>query len=150
MLRMTVRDDDEGHTTSRPVQVEAWKAAMTQSRHAIEALTGAAAAPSGDLSDWDSSSAVDSETGTQPGDSASADPNKPTLELRASLGEFAIFLSGRVAKDWWPEEVDSPAPCACACSHYFVTVRLHLTPPSSHYDANKLKSSSPQDDIHAP
>ena len=111
------------------MQVEAWKAAMMQSRHAIEALTGAAAAPSGDLSDWDSSSAVGSETGTQPGgESAPADPNKPSLKLRASLGEFAIFLSGRVAKDWWPEEVDSPASYTYACSSYLVIVRLQLAP----------------------
>lgn len=132
---VTIRDGDKGHRTTRPVQVEAWKAAMMQSRHAIAALTGAAAAPSGDLSDWDSSSAVDSEAGTQPGDSAPADPNKPTLELRASLGEFAIFLSGRVAKDWWPQEVDSPASCACACSYYFVTLRLHQAPLTSHCDS---------------
>lgn len=87
------------------MQVEAWKAAMVQSRHALGALTGAGAAPSADLGDWDSASVSGSEAGGPPSAPPEADPSKPTLELRASLGEFAIFLSGRVAKDWWPVEV---------------------------------------------
>ena len=33
-----------------------------------------------------------------------ANDQKPTMEIRASLGEFSIFVSGRVCDNWWPEE----------------------------------------------
>ena len=33
---------------------------------------------------------------------ALANGQKPTMEIRASLGEFAIFVSGRVCDNWWP------------------------------------------------
>ena len=30
---------------------------------------------------------------------------KPLIELRAGLGELALFVSGRVCDDWWPSQV---------------------------------------------
>ena len=46
--------------------------------------------------------------------SVPGDTQKPTLEVRASLGEFAIFVSGRVCDDWWPE-VRKPAAASLFC-----------------------------------
>ena len=33
-----------------------------------------------------------------------------SLQLSASLGELAIFVSGRTTEIWWPPEVPSPFP----------------------------------------
>lgn len=35
--------------------------------------------------------------------SAAAQP-EPTMEIRASLGELALFVSGRPSEVWWPPE----------------------------------------------
>ena len=39
-------------------------------------------------------------------DEGGGNDQKPTLEVRASLGEFSIFVSGRVCDNWWPEDTN--------------------------------------------
>lgn len=68
---------------------------MKQSRAALEALAGRS---NGEATsqEWDSVSMTSEESG--------ANDQKPTMEVRASLGEFSMFVSGRVCNNWWPEE----------------------------------------------
>lgn len=80
-------------------QAEGWQAAMKQSRAALEALAGDGNAEAA-LQEWDSTSMASSEAGVV----GAADSQKPTMQIRASLGEFAIFVSGRVSEDWWPDD----------------------------------------------
>ncbi len=79
------------------MQADAWHTAMKHTRQAMEALAGGGR-ESGNMEDWESSSVASSEGGAL----AAGAGEKPTLEVRASLGEFAIFVSGRVCDDWWP------------------------------------------------
>ena len=74
---------------------------MKQSRAALEALAGRG---NGEATsqEWESVSMSSSEGGAQAG----AMDQKPTMEIRASLGEFAIFVSGRVRDNWWPADSD--------------------------------------------
>lgn len=86
------------------LQADAWHTAMKHSRQAMEALAGGGGGGGGadaNLEDWDAMSVASSE-GAAPASGAAAAGQKPTLEVRASLGEFAIFVSGRVCDDWWP------------------------------------------------
>lgn len=80
-----------------PVQADAWHTAMKHSRQAMEALAGGGG-ECGNMEDWESPSVASSEGGAL----AAGAGEKPTLEVWASLGEFAIFVSGRVCDDWWP------------------------------------------------
>lgn len=74
---------------------------MKQSRAALEALAGRSDGDAAML-EWDSMSMASSEGGAL----ATADSQKPAMEIRASLGEFAILVSGRVSDDWWPADGD--------------------------------------------
>jgi hypothetical protein len=47
-----------------------------------------------------------SMSSSEGGAQAGAMGQKPTMEIRASLGEFAIFVSGRVRDNWWPADSD--------------------------------------------
>jgi hypothetical protein len=78
-------------------QAEGWHAAMKQSRAALEALAGRSHGEA-TSQEWESVSVTSEEGG--------ANDQKPTLEVRASLGEFSIFVSGRVCENWWPEDTD--------------------------------------------
>lgn len=86
-------------------QASSWKAAMQQSRQALEALAGTygAAADGEEMAGWGSSDGSSVDGTLQPA-LQPADPQKPMLELHASLGEFAIIASGRVADNWWPAD----------------------------------------------
>jgi hypothetical protein len=94
------------------LQAEGWQTAMKQSRAALEALSGHG---DGELTsrEWDSMSMSSSEGGAQ------ANGQKPTMEIRASLGEFAIFVSGRVCNNWWPSD-GSEVQCLPFCSHTYM------------------------------
>lgn len=85
---------------------------MKQSRAALEALAGRGDGGA-DLQEWDSASMASSEGGAL----ATADSQKPAMEIRASLGEFAIFVSGSVCDDWWPADDDG----VCFCCSQLLT-----------------------------
>lgn len=78
------------------LQADGWHAAMKQSRAALEALAGRSHEETS--REWESVSVTSEEGG--------ANDQKPTMEVRASLGEFSIFVSGRVCDNWWPEDTN--------------------------------------------
>lgn len=75
--------------------------------HSLTAGTPIAALE--DLGEWDADSAA--ESASDPATAAVEEmqglPSPPLIEVSASLGELALFVSGRVCTDWWPPEVRS-------------------------------------------
>lgn len=92
------------------LQADGWTRALHRSQQRMHSFTaGTPSAALEDLGEWDADYAA--ESASDP-DAAAVEevqglPAPPVIEVSASLGELALFVSGRVCTDWWPPEVRS-------------------------------------------
>lgn len=87
-------------------QAEAWCKALHRSQQRMHTLTaGKQSAALADLGDWDAGGADEAAPQTEAPEDIQGLPAPPIIQIYASLGELALFMSGRVCDDWWPPQV---------------------------------------------